>query len=104
MICHIFPTQEVLFLVALVRILEVHEDYQEDLEYESSDSDEAGLGRLGGWVGFGFRRFPRGNSRSLHCLSRCCGRWRIPSLVPGPALEVEKKHHPFFVVFPEMPS
>ena len=51
MICpHVPNSRSPYNLVALVWILQVHEDYQEDLEYESSDSDEAGLGCLGGWV------------------------------------------------------
>lgn len=76
--------------------LEVHEDYQEDLEYESSDSDEAGLGCLGGWVGFGKLDATVGNSRSLHCLSRWDAGGGSPPWCRARHWRWKKKHHLFF--------
>ena len=77
--------------------LEVHEDYQEDLEYESSDSDEAGLGCLGGWVGFGKLDATVGNSRSLHCLSRWDAGGGSPPWCRARHWRWKKKHHLFFL-------
>lgn len=103
MICHIFPTQEVLFLVAVV-LTNLRSMKITRRTWSMRVQTPMRLGWVFGWLGFGFRFRHRGNSRSLHCLSRCCW-WRVPSLVVRRPTGGGKKNTTFFlVVFPEMPS